>query len=47
MLNDQVFVKTEKFDGTIGEMVKGLASSLGENISVTRFERVQVGQSAE
>lgn len=47
VLNDQVFVKTEKFDGTIGEMVKGLAASLGENISVNRFERVQVGEAAE
>ena len=47
VLNDQVFVKTEKFDGTIGDMVKGLAASLGENISVNRFERVQVGESAE
>ena len=47
VLNDQVFVRTEKFDGTIGEMVKGLAASLGENISVNRFERVQVGESAE
>ncbi len=47
VLNDQVFVRTEKYDGTIGDMVKGLASSLGENISVNRFERVQVGESVE
>ncbi|MDJ0954599.1 MAG: translation elongation factor Ts [Acidimicrobiia bacterium] len=47
VLNDQVFVRTEKFDGSIGDMVKGLAASLGENISVNRFERVQVGESAE
>ena len=47
VLNDQVFVRTEKFEGSIGDMVKGLASSLGENISVNRFERVQVGESAE
>lgn len=47
VLNDQAFVKTEKFEGTIGEMVKGLAASLGENISVNRFERVQVGEAAE
>jgi len=47
VLNDQVFVKTEKFEGTIAEMVKGLAASLGENISVSRFERVQVGEAAE
>jgi len=47
VLVDQVFVRTEKFDGTIGDMVKGLAATLGENISVNRFERVQVGESAE
>ncbi len=47
VLNDQIFVRTEKFEGTIGDMVKGLASSLGENISVSRFERVQVGEAAE
>jgi elongation factor Ts len=44
VLDDQVFVKTEKFDGTIGDMVKGLAASLGENISVKRFARIQVGE---
>jgi len=47
VLVDQVFVRTEKFDGTIGDMVKGLAATLGENISVNRFERVQVGEAAE
>ncbi len=47
VLNDQVFVRAEKYDGTIGDMVKGLAGTLGENISVNRFERVQVGEAAE
>ena len=47
VLYDQQFVRTEKFDGSIGDMVKQLASSLGENISVNRFERIQVGESAE
>ncbi|MCP4309459.1 MAG: elongation factor Ts [bacterium] len=47
VLNDQVFVRTEKFDGTVGDMVKGLASSLGENISVNRFSRLQVGETTE
>jgi elongation factor Ts len=47
VLNDQVFVRTEKFDGTIDEMVKGLAASLGENISVKKFARIQVGESDE
>lgn len=47
VLDDQVFVKNEKFDGSIGDMVKGLAASLGENVSVKRFERIQVGESDE
>ena len=47
VLYDQQFVRTEKFDGSIGDMVKQLGSSLGENISVNRFERIQVGESAE
>lgn len=47
VLYDQQFVRTEKFDGSVGDMVKKLASSLGENISVNRFERVQVGETAE
>ncbi len=47
VLTDQQFVRAEKFDGTVGDMVKQLASSLGENISIARFERVQVGGTAE
>jgi elongation factor Ts len=47
VLNDQVFVRAEKFEGTVGEMVSGLAALLGENISVNRFERIQVGEAAE
>ncbi len=47
VLYDQAFVRTEKFDGSVGDMVKQLASSLGENISVSRFERLQVGETAE
>lgn len=47
VLYDQAFVRTEKFDGTVGEMVKQLAASLGENISIARFERLQVGETAE
>lgn len=47
VLNDQEFVRAEKYDGTIGDMVKELAGTLGENISVNRFERVQVGEAAE
>ena len=47
VLNDQEFVKAEKFDGTVGEMVKQLAASLGENVSIAGFARLQVGETAE
>jgi elongation factor Ts len=47
VLYDQVFVRAEKFEGTVGEMVKQLAASLGENISIARFERLQVGETTE
>lgn len=47
VLNDQIFVRSDKFDGTVGDMVKGMASSLGENISIKRFSRLQVGEGAE
>lgn len=47
VLYDQIFVRTEKFEGSIEDMVKSLASSLGENISVNRFERIQVGETAK
>lgn len=47
VLYDQAFVRSERFDGSISDMVKQLASTLGENISVNRFERLQVGEAAE
>ncbi|MDJ0924699.1 MAG: translation elongation factor Ts [Acidimicrobiia bacterium] len=47
VLYDQQFVRTEQFDGSVGDMVKQLAAQLGENISVARFERLQVGETAE
>jgi len=47
VLYDQPFVRSEQFEGTIGEMVTQLAAKLGENISVTRFERLQVGELGE
>jgi elongation factor Ts len=46
VLYDQQFVKTEKFEGTVGEMVSQLAAAMGENISVARFARLQIGESA-
>jgi elongation factor Ts len=44
VLADQVFVNAEKFDGTVGEMVKELALKMGENISIRRFARIKVGE---
>jgi elongation factor Ts len=43
VLYDQKFVNTEKFDGTVGDMVSNLASKMGENISVRRVSRIAVG----
>ncbi len=46
VLYDQPFVRTERFEGTVGEMVQELAVKMGENISVSTFVRVQVGEEA-
>jgi elongation factor Ts len=46
VLYDQPFVRTERFEGTVGEMVQDLAIKMGENISVSTFVRVQVGEEA-
>jgi len=47
VLYDQPFVNPEKFQGTVGEMVNGLAGSMGENILVRRFARIGVGEPIE
>lgn len=47
VLYDQKFVRTEKFDGSVGDMVQQLAAKMGENISVNRFVRLQVGESSQ
>jgi elongation factor Ts len=47
VLYDQEFVRSEAFEGTVGEMVRQLAVTMGENISVNRFSRLMVGESAE
>jgi elongation factor Ts len=46
VLHEQQFVRAEAFDGTVGEMVQQLAAKMGENISVARFSRLQVGEGA-
>ncbi len=45
VLLEQPFVRTDKFEGTVGEMVQQLAVRMGENISVTSMARVEVGGS--
>lgn len=44
VLYEQEFVKTDQYDGTIGDMVTELAASMGENIGVRRFARLAVGE---
>lgn len=44
VLYEQDFVNTEKFDGTVGELVARLAAKMGENIGVKRFARIAVGE---
>lgn len=44
VLYDQKFVNADKFDGSVGEMVSQLASKMGENISISRVERVAIGE---
>ena len=44
VLYEQPFVNPEKFAGTVGEMVQGMAGTMGENILVRRFARLGVGE---
>lgn len=44
VLLDQVFVKTDVFDGGVGDLVKQLASRMGENIGITAMSRLAVGE---
>jgi elongation factor Ts len=44
VLYEQSYVNTEKFDGTVGELVARLAAKMGENIGVKRFARIAVGE---
>lgn len=45
VLYEQTFVNKEKFDGTIADLINQLGMKMGENISVRRFHRVEVGAS--
>ena len=44
VLMEQTYVRSDKFEGTVGEMVKHMAATMGENISVNNFSRVAVGE---
>lgn len=44
VLLDQVFIRSDRFEGTVGEMVQQLAAKMGENISVASMARVEVGE---
>ena len=44
VLVDQPFVRSEKFEGSVGELVQQLAVRMGENISVKSMARVAIGE---
>ena len=44
VLLDQVFVRSDRFEGTVGELVQQLAVRMGENISVASMARVEIGE---
>ena len=43
VLEDQVFVRSDRFEGTVGEMVQQLAIRMGENISISKMAIVEIG----
>ncbi len=44
VLLDQVFVRSDTFEGTVGELVTNLAVKMGENISISQMARVGIGE---
>lgn len=44
VLEEQVFVRSDRFEGTVGELVQRLAIKMGENISITTMARVDIGE---
>ena len=44
VLYEQMYIKPDDHDGTVGDMVTGMAATMGENISVRRFSRIAVGE---
>jgi elongation factor Ts len=47
VLYDQTFVRAERFEGTVEQLVRQLAVTMGENISIARFARLAVGEGSE
>ena len=44
VLYEQEFIRTDQYEGKVGDMVTELAASMGENIGVRRFSRIAVGE---
>ena len=44
VLYEQDFIRTEQYEGKVGDMVTELAAAMGENIGVRRFSRIAVGE---
>ena len=44
VLYDQKFVNSEKFEGSVEDLVNVLAARMGENISVRRIARLSIGE---
>ncbi len=44
VLVDQVFVRSDRFEGTVAELVQDLAVKMGENISIASMARVEIGE---
>lgn len=44
VLYEQDFIKSDDFDGKVGDMVAAMAAAMGENIGVRRFSRIAVGE---
>jgi len=44
VLYEQAFVNPDRFEGTIGDLVRQLGAQMGENVGVRRFARLAVGE---
>ena len=44
VLYEQDYIRTDQYDGKVGDMVTEMAASMGENIGVRRFARLAVGE---